>query len=179
MVINQYTMQEEIKSVFYGLAYGRGAAAIGVELGITHEEAKELLANFKDLIPATVSWQASIKHQVLSGQDLITPFGRKRSFWLITEQNKSDVINEALSFYPQSIASDICLSALIELQPRLRGLATTRLTIHDAIIVECAKVDAERVIEIASEEMVKAGKAFTEYVPFVVDVSTGSRWSEL
>jgi uracil-DNA glycosylase family 4 len=169
----------KIKSVFYGLSYGRGAESIGVELGMPINEAKELLANFKALIPATVSWQASVTHRVLSGEDLITPYGRKRSFWLITEQNRADVINEALSFLPQSIASDICLTALIALQPQLRGLATTRLTIHDALILESKEVDAEQVIDLARTAMVNSGEQFTDFVPFVVDVSQGKRWSEL
>jgi len=169
----------KIKSVFYGLSYGRGAASIGIELGISIEEARELLANFKALIPATVSWQASITHKVLAGEDLTTPFGRKRSFWLITDQNRADVINEALSFLPQSIASDICVSALVKLQPQLQGLATTRLTIHDALIVECKNSDSEEVIDLLKTEMTAAGRAFTDFVPFVVDVSTGKRWSEL
>lgn len=169
----------KIKSVFYGLSYGRGAESIGVELGIPHSEAKELLSNFKALIPSTVSWQASVTHRVLSGEDLTTPFGRKRSFWLITDKNKADVVNEALSFLPQSIASDICLSALIKLQPQLKGLATTRLTIHDAMIFECKEVDAPEVIDLARVAMVSSGEAFTDFVPFVVDVSQGKRWSDL
>lgn len=169
----------KIKSVFYGLSYGRGADSIGTELGISYVEARELLANFKALIPATVSWQASVTHAVLNGNDLRTPFGRKRSFWLITDKNKADVINEALSFPPQSIASDICLTALIKLQPRLHGIATMRLTIHDAIILECKEVDAEEVIAIAKEEMIASGLSFTDFVPFPVDVSIGKKWSEL
>jgi len=169
----------KIKSVFYGLAYGREAASIGQELGITLEEAKELLYNFKALIPATVAWQAATTHKVLSGEDLLTPFGRKRSFWLVTDQNKKDVVNEALSFLPQSIASDICLTALIALQPQLAGLATTRLTIHDAMIFETRAEDADTVIRIATEAMVASGQAFTDYVPFTVDASVGTRWSEL
>lgn len=169
----------KIKSVFYGLAYGRGAAAIGIELGISLGEAQKLLSDFKALIPRTIEWQTSIKNKVLSGEDLVTPFGRKRSFWLITEQNKADVLNEALSFMPQSIASDITLSALVRLQPRLRGLATTRLTIHDAMVFECNRRDSESVIELARAEMIAAGRRFTDFVPFTVDSSVGKRWSEL
>jgi uracil-DNA glycosylase family 4 len=169
----------KIKTFFYGLSYGRKAPSIALAFKMPLGEARELLENFKSLIPATVSWQASVTQKVLSGEDLITPFGRKRSFWLITDQNREDVLNEALSFLPQSIASDICLSALIELQPRLVGLATTRLTIHDALIFECKDSDVDEVAEIAREEMMAAGKRFTDYVPFAVDVSTGKRWSEL
>jgi len=169
----------KIKSVFYGLSYGRGAESIAVELGISSAESRQLLAEFKALIPATVAWQASIKHKVLSGEDLVTPFGRKRSFWLITESNKVDVLDEALSFLPQSIASDICLSALIALQEPLAGIATTRLTIHDAMIFECYEHQAEKVVYIAKRAMKYAGKQFTDFVPFVVDISIGKRWSEL
>jgi uracil-DNA glycosylase family 4 len=179
--VNNFGKEErvKIKTFFYGLSYGRGAESVGVEFGMPINEAKELLANFKALIPATVSWQASVTHRVLSGEDLVTPFGRKRSFWLITESNKADVINEALSFLPQSIASDICLTALIALQPQLKGLATTRLTIHDAMIFECKETDAEQVIDLARTAMVTSGEAFTDFVPFVVDVSQGKRWSDL
>jgi DNA polymerase-1 len=173
-----------MKSIFYGNAYGRGVEAITVELQqqgstITLLEAKDLMREFNARISSVVAWQASIKHKVLAGEDLTTPFGRKRSFWLITEQNRTDVVNEALSFLPQSIASDICLSSLISLQPRLKGLATIRLTIHDALIVESKKTDADEVISIMKEEMTAAGNKFTDYVQFVVDVSMGTRWSEL
>src|SRR6185503_12817107 len=169
----------KIKSVFYGLAYGRGPVAIAQELKMSEKEGRELLKNFKALIPATVAWQASITHKVLSGEDLITPFGRKRSFWLITNENKSDVINEALSFLPQSIASDICVTALIKLQKEIHDLATIRLTVHDALYLECKTKDRDEVAAIATKTMVDAGLAFTNYVPFAVDVKFGTRWSEL
>lgn len=173
-----------MKSIFYGNAYGRGVKAICEELqqqgsSITIGETHALMQEFNGLISAVISWQQTVKSKVLRGDDLTTPFGRKRSFWLITDQNRHDVLNEALSFLPQSIASDICLTALIKLQPRLHDLATTRLTIHDALIFECAEKDKDEVVVIASEEMVASGLAFTNFVPFVVDVSVGKRWSDL
>lgn len=169
----------KIKSVFYGLAYGRGNAAIAKELDISLQEANNLIGAFKSLIPATIAWQAAIKRQVLAGEDLTTPYGRKRSFWLITERNQSDVLNEALSYKPQSIASDICLDALITLLPKFQGIAIPRLTIHDAIIVECLKKDAEEVASLMRIEMVASARRFTDYVPFEVDATTGYRWGEL
>lgn len=168
-----------IKSVFYGLAYGREARSIAHELDITVPEAQDLLSNFKALIPATVAWQQAVTKKVLDGEDLITPFGRKRSFYLITNDNRRDVVNEALSFLPQSTASDICLSALIRLRPMLEGLATVRLTIHDAIVVECHKSSQEEVAEIMRREMVEAGERFTDFCKFAVDVSVGTRLGEL
>jgi uracil-DNA glycosylase family 4 len=165
----------KVKSFFYGLSYGRGAASIGREFDMPLTEATELLNNFKALIPKTVQWQANVTQRVLGGEDLVTPFGRKRSFYLITNENRKDVINEALSFLPQSIASDICLSALITLRPMLHEIATVRLTVHDAIYVECTRERAPEVAEIMKTEMVAAGREFTDYVPFAVDVKYGTR----
>lgn len=169
----------KIKSVFYGLSYGRGAQSIAAELKITLAESRELLTDFKALIPATVAWQAAVTHRVLTGEDLTTPFGRKRSFWLITEKNRTDVINEALSYLPQSIASDICLTALIRLQKTLGGMASLRLTIHDALVAECRDRDKDEVIALMTQEMINAGSQFTDFVPFAVDATFGKRWSEL
>lgn len=175
-----------MKAIFYGNAYGRGAASIAKELqlqsppvNITVPEAAQLMREFNALIPDVMAWQSAVKQQVLAGNDLTTPFGRKRSFWLITDKNRSDVLNEALSYMPQSIASDICLRALIRLTPMLRDLATPRLTIHDAIVVETHKDNVQEVIALMQHEMVKSATEFTTYVPFEVDASVGSAWGDL
>jgi DNA polymerase I-like protein with 3'-5' exonuclease and polymerase domains len=88
-------------------------------------------------------------------------------------------MNEALSYLPQSIASDICLRALIRLTPMLEGLATPRLTIHDAIVVETHKDRVDEVIAMMRHEMVKSAAEFTTYLPFEVDASVGQRWGAL
>lgn len=174
-----------MKSIFYGNAYGRGAVSITKELqlqglkDITETEVSKIMRDFNALIPQVVTWQASIKDKVLRGEDLTTPYGRRRSFWLITDKNKADVLNEALSFLPQSIASDICLEALIDVTPKLEGLATMRLTIHDALVFECHKENVDQAVDIVRESMLSSARRFTDYVPFAVDVSTGYRWGEL
>lgn len=177
--LGTWTMQQNGLTVLTGNSYGREAQSIAVELNIPLSEAVELMANFKALIPQVVAWQNSVTHRVLNGKDLVTPFGRKRSFYLITEENKRDVVNEALSYLPQSIASDICLDALIHVQPMLEGIATLRLTVHDALVLEAHKSKAKEAIEIVQREMIASGQRFTNYVPFPVDVSTGQRLGEL
>lgn len=167
------------KAFFYGLSYGRGAQSIGMEYGMSNVEAQRRLDEFMSLIPATAAWQKRTKEMVLGGGDLVTPFGRKRRFHLITDQNQRDVLNEALSFLPQSTASDICLSALIRLRPMLRGLGWIRLTIHDALVVECPERNSDQVQAMLRQVMLEEGKAFTDYVPFSVDVSIGKSWGDL
>jgi len=120
-----------------------------------------------------------VKGLVLKGHDLVTTFGRHRRFALITEENRTDVLNEALSFLPQSTASDICLRALIRVRPRLRGLGHIRLTIHDALAAECHEDNREEVAAILQEEMIRSAQEWTDYVPFKVDISYGKHWGEL
>jgi uracil-DNA glycosylase family 4 len=167
------------KAYFYGLSYGRDAYSIAMEYGMSVREAEKGLSEFFDLIPSVASWQRKIKQRILDGKDLITPFGRSRRFMLITKENKKDVLNEGLSFLPQSTASDICLSALIRLRPMLRGKAFIRLTIHDALAAECAEESKDEVAEIMTRVMVEEGRKFTDYVPFSADVSFGTDWGML
>ncbi len=174
-----------MKSIFYGNAYGREAASIARALHLDHglemsvRETSAMMREFNALIPGVVAWQAKIKHNVLSGGDLTTPYGRKRSFWLITDRNRKDVLNEALSFLPQSIASDICLTALCNVSSHLADLATIRLTIHDALIFECNKRNVDRTAELVRTAMLDSAREFTDYVPFEIDMTTGFRWGEL
>lgn len=170
-----------IKSIFYGFAYGRKAKSIAHELKKPVAYAQALMEEFKKLIPNVVAWQAEIKHRVLSGEDLTTPFGRKRTFHLITNDNKEDVLNEALSYMPQSIASDICLRAAVRLRPMLKDQfnAGTKLLVHDAIVVECDPHNKNAVIELMVREMMQSGQEFSDYVPFRVDATSAFRLGEL
>jgi uracil-DNA glycosylase family 4 len=167
------------KAFFYGIGYGREAYSIGQEYGLTTAEADRRYKEFTDLIPGIVAWQDSVKKRVLSGRPLQTPFGRRRHFYLITDQNKKDVLNEALSYLPQSTASDICLRSLIRLRPMLRGLGFLRLTIHDALVAECPESKVEEVSRLLSSVMLEEGHKFTDYVPFPVDISVGKSWGDL
>jgi DNA polymerase-1 len=167
------------KAFFYGIGYGREPYSIALEYNMSPREAERRYSEFLELIPGIVAWQEDVRSRVLSGQDLITPFGRRRRFWLITEQNQKDVLNEALSFLPQSTSSDICLDAFTRVRPRLRGLGFIRLTIHDALTAECPESRKDEVASILVEEMEAAGRRYTDYVPFTTDLSFGKSWGDL
>jgi DNA polymerase-1 len=168
-----------IKAFFYGLGYGREAPSIAAEFKMPLQEAYKLRDEFMARIPGVAAWQNKIRKEVLSRGQLITPFGRRRRFHLITDQNKREVFNEALSYLPQSTASDICLRALIRLRPMLKGLALIRLTIHDALVAECEDSQRDAVSQMLKTVMAECGAEFTDYVPFPVDVSYGKDWGSL
>jgi uracil-DNA glycosylase family 4 len=167
------------KTYFYGLAYGRDAYSISMAFGMSLRDAELGLSTFMSLIPAVSRWQKKVRDTVLSGTDLVTPFGRRRRFWLITKENRKDVLNEALSFLPQSTASDVCLRAFIRLRPMLAGKAFIRLTIHDALVAECAPEDLEFVGATMQRVMREEGEKLTTYVPWMTDLSSGVSWGDI
>jgi DNA polymerase-1 len=167
------------KAFFYGIAYGRESWSIAKEYGMSASEGERRYRDFINLFPQVMQWQDSVRSHVLGGKPLVTPFGRRRRFWLITDQNRKEVMNEALSYLPQSTASDICLSALIRVRPMLRGLGFLRLTIHDALVAECSEERQDEVAKLLMETMAEEGRRYTDYVPFPVDTSVGKNWGDL
>ena len=176
-----FTKEQRVrtKAVVYGLSYGREAFSIAQEYSMKVSDAQAMMDEFFRVIPDTVAWKEGIKHKVLrESEDLETPFGRRRRFWLITNENRIDVEKEAYAFYPQSIASDICLSAFIKLR-RDHNLCV-RLPVHDSILVECPVADSKGVGKLMEEVMSQtATEVFSDYVPFPVDVKIGNTWGEV
>ena len=168
------------KAYVFGLCYGREAYSISAEYKIPLDEAQRGMATFFEAIPNVVVWQEEVRAKALGNEDLVSPFGRHRRFWLITEDNKDAVLNEALAFLPQSTASDICLSAFTELRPRLRGRAILRNIVHDSILAECNEEDVQEVSSIMDEVMMRKGAdVFGDYVPFFTEAKVGRSWGAL
>jgi DNA polymerase-1 len=175
-----YELRIRVKAYFYGLGYGREAKSIAEEYGISVAEAQRGMRAFFGVIPNIVEFREQTRKAVLAGQDLVTPFGRHRRFWLITKENKHEIMNEALAFKPQSIASDICLQAFTWVRPALKGIGYVRNIVHDNIIAECHRNDADKVADLLRYYMVKSGQLVVgDYVDISVDVKVGKNWGEL
>lgn len=169
-----------VKAFVYGLSYGREAGSIASEFNISRSEAMKLQRNFFKVIPEIVAFREETRQKVLDGKDLITPWGRRRRYTLITPENKHDIMNEALAFLPQSTASDMCLQALTWLRPELKGKAFIRNTIHDALLIECHADDAEEVAQLVSKRMIESAETIVgDYVAFATDYKVGKNWGEV
>jgi len=169
-----------IKCFVYGLAYGREAKSIAEELDIPLREAQMMLRDFFQVIPNIVAFREQVKMKALRGEDLITPFGRRRRFNLITDENIKEIQNEACAFYPQSIGSDICVSAFNVLRPELKGVGWCRNTVHDALYFETHQDNTEYVGSLMRQRMMEAAvKIVGDYVPFKIDVEVGRNWGDM
>jgi DNA polymerase-1 len=169
------------KAVVYGLSYGREAFSLGQEFKISTYEAQQYLDTVFKEWPAFNDWRAGVQRHILEeSDDLVTPFGRHRRFWLVTRDNKKDVLKEGLAFLPQSTSSDICLSALIRLRRCLPQEAHVRIPVHDSILVECPQDSGGDIRQLVQGVMQDTAKeVFTDWIPFPVDVKVGNNWAEV
>lgn len=165
------------KSVVHGANYARTAHGIAEGLAIPVGEATKVYNGYHRLFPNVKTWHAAIKHQVLNTDEpLITPYGRKRRFALIVPDNSEDVYKEGLAFKPQSIASDICLTAAVQLKEE--GFAV-RLLVHDGIGIEVLEDKVDEAVPRIREVMMESARYFTTIIPFYVDIQVGASWGEV
>lgn len=172
-----------VKTYVYGLGYGRTEYGIARGFGIPVEVAKLHKKRFFSTIPEIIKWQNRIKQQVASGKDLVTPYGRHRRYSLITDENERDIMNESLAFMPQSIASDMCLTAANwvndEFHENDQDAHIVNL-VHDAIMFECHKDSAEMLAQYVSDMMIESAQAIVgDYVKFATDYSYDYTWGNI
>ena len=166
-----------VKGYVYGLAYGRTEFSIADEYGISVKEALDGMHAFFDVIPEIVAFRDRTQQTVLAGKYLETPWGRRRRFGLITDENRKNVMNEALAFLPQSTSSDMCLQAMTWARQELRGKAFIRNIVHDSILAECDPRDAEEVAGVLDRLMLESAHTIVGgYVNFATDYKVGLNW---
>jgi uracil-DNA glycosylase family 4 len=167
-----YSAQDYVKtkSVAYGTLFGEQANHLAARLRIRVSEAQALIDAFFKRSPNLLDWRKDIEQQLIENSYLTSAFGRKRRFWLITQDNKKDILKEAYNFPISSPASDITLTALIALVAQ--GIVP-RITIHDALVVPARKADAEEVARVVVRTM-EESNPFD--VPIPVDTKAHYRW---
>lgn len=170
-----------VKAFVYGLNYGRTEFSIAREFGIPLPQAREMRDRFFSVIPEIVQFRSDVLRKVHRGEDLVSPFGRHRRFYLITKENRANIENEALAFLPQSTASDICLTAMMSLRPQLKGTGIfIRNLVHDSILLEGPEERLDDMRQLLKYEMLKAATPIVgDYVKFGVDVEVGKSWGDL
>lgn len=167
-----------VKSFAYGIAYGRTPEGIASDpdLNLSIPEARDRHRVFMRQIPVILDFQAKVIRDMHKGKDLVNPFGRRRRFHLITKQNQHDLEKQAMAFLPQSTASDICVTAL----SRLPKWMDPRNIIHDDILLEAPREEAEYHGQVLSRIMKETAEEFTDgYVSFEADAGIGETWRDL
>lgn len=175
----------QCKAVMYGLAFGRQAPAIGREIGQPTHVAQGIIDALFAAAPMFLQWRKRVERAAVDAADrdfLVSPFGRRYQREVITSHRQAEAVKrEALSFLPQSTASDICLSTAIRIDEELmeNGFYIFNV-VHDAIMMRGDERRVNEIGEFVGRELAFTGKAILgSAVPFLSDYSYGRSWADL
>lgn len=172
-----------VKSVVYGLNYGRGIVAIATELEKPFEEAKYVVDQYLGAYPGLRNWQQKVRHSVGRKEENYvrrTKFGMTYNPLFVPDADYASTQNEALAFVPQSTANDICLNAAIKINEQVGQYGAKLIgLVHDATYVECPEETVEECSRMMEREMSKAATLVFNRVPFVAEAEVGNNWEEV
>lgn len=166
----------------YGLSFGRGAKDISEDIECHPRYAQKIIDDYLASVPGVTAWRQDILHHVNHNVPLVSRLGRYLLHEPLDDKNRADIERRALSFIPQSSASDCCLLAAIELGKYIQDNELDwemSALIHDAIVMDIPEDDKEHAKKVTENLMeTSAFKVFPE-VPFSVDTTFGQSWAEL
>jgi DNA polymerase-1 len=165
------------KYVNFGIVYDRQAPSVAEQVGCTVKEAQAFITAWLAYYADLAAWRKQTMHQAVTAGFLTTPFGRRRRFPLITKANRREVQKQAVNFPIQSTASDICLTALINIHKQYPHI---RIPIHDSLLFSLPWYQADEIIPALVKIMETPPTALSDTpLPFTVDVEIGERWGDL
>lgn len=157
-------MRSRAKAVNFGIVYGIGAFSLAKDIGVSNKEAKQYIDNYL----ATYSGvDAYMKRMIDLAKDKgysETLFHRKRYLPELASSNhmmRAFGERVARNMPIQGTAADIIKIAMVKVDRRLKAenmQAHLILQVHDELIVEAPDNEAEKALEIVTQEMENACK---------------------
>lgn len=176
--------RQSAKPVNFGAGYNIGPGKLSKDINlikITNGEktkAQAFLDSFWSKYEvwnrARLGWVA----EAMENCELRTQTGRVRRWNLITKDNMWKVENQACNFKGQSLASDLCLTSVIQLNKALkeRGWGRVMLTVHDSIVFSIKREFVHDAVPLIRQIMTTP--IFETNTPFRIDVQIGKNYGK-
>lgn len=172
-------MRRAAKAVNFGIVYGISEFSLAEDIGVSRYEAKRYIENYLANYSGVSAYMKDIVERAHRDGYVTTLLNRRRDIPEINAKNfnlRSFGERVALNAPIQGTAADIIKIAMIAVSRRLEseGLSSRLiLQVHDELIVEAPKNEAEQVARILTEEM---ERAYTLSVPLVAEAAIGENW---
>jgi DNA polymerase-1 len=162
------------KAVNFGIAYGQGAFGLADTLGISRNEATEIIKRYFQRFPGVRQFMESTVREGAEKGYVETLFGRRRYMAELKSQNamlRRAGERAAINAPIQGTASDLVRLAMIEVQRSLP--VPLLLQVHDELLFECAVDESEMM---AADIKTIMENVYPLKVPLKVNVGIGGNW---
>jgi len=167
------------KMVNFGIIYGISSFGLSQRLNVPRKEAADLIETYFRLYPKVKDFMAAAIEKARKTGYAETVLGRRRTLRDINSRNataRQSAERDAINTPIQGSAADLIKVAMVRVAAALKaaGLRTKMvLQIHDELVFDAPREEAERVGEIVRREMTTA---LDFGVPLEVGIGTGDNW---
>ncbi len=183
--LDKHELRRRAKIVNYALLYGKTAFTLARDIGVTQDAAQHFIDAYFAGFPRVRTFiDETLEHGRRTGI-VKTMFGRRRLVPDLLNRNpqvRSAAEREAVNLPIQGTAADILKRAMIAVHARLKqwpgtGPARPRmiLTVHDELLFEAPKADADEVAALVRDAMEHAADLA---LPLTVDVGIADNWRD-
>jgi DNA polymerase-1 len=170
-----WTKEERVQTKMFNFSYLYGGSeySFAEDAGLPIGIARKFVRDYNEVMPKLTEWKRNQLALAKSQGYVVSPFGRKRRFPLITKQNIDDVRKASAHAPVAGAASDLTQLSLIEAQSV--GIIVV-LTVHDSIGAIAPASEAERVAQELVVIMETTADKYFPQIPWKVDVDIRDRW---
>jgi DNA polymerase-1 len=179
--LSRHELRSRSKMVNYAVLYGKTQFTLAKDIGVTQEAAQAFIDAYFAGYPRVREFIDRTLEEARQTGVVKTMFGRRRLTPNLTSRNfqiRSQAERETVNMPIQGTAADILKKAMIDLHAALprQGLrARMILTVHDELLFECPKEEADTAAALVRERMESAASLT---VPLTVDVGIGENWRD-
>lgn len=173
--------RRKAKEVNFGIIYGISQYGLSSRLGISNEEAQQIITNYFVRFPRVNDYMIHTIAFAQKHKYVTTIRSRRRYLPEIDSSNATIRLNAermAINTTIQGSAADLIKVAMVNIQNRLEKekLHTKMiLQVHDELVFEVKSAELEKVKKLVKHEM---ENAITLDVPLKVDMGVGKNWLE-
>jgi DNA polymerase-1 len=166
------------KTINFGLCYGMTSVGLSSRLDIDTDKAEQLINRYFRAYPLVKKTLQRLGIQAVDKGYSETLLGRKRYYKRHDSYGAQKSLERKGRNTPiQSTCGDILKKALFYLFNDLQGFDAKIINlVHDEIVIEVNKEQANTVRNIVEKAMVRAGEDFIHSVPIEVDIIVGDVW---
>lgn len=174
-------MRKSAKAVNFGIVYGISDFSLAGDIGVTKKEAAAYIEGYFAKYPGVKKYLDELCENATADGYVTTLYGRRRNIPELQSPKKTlQALGKRLAMNTpiQGTAADIIKMAMVKTEKALAesGLcAKLILQVHDELIVEAGREDAEKVAALLQTCMENAVEMC---VPLKVEVKIGENWYE-